>query len=377
MTSSQHNLNKTKKIKKTNIDKKSLWEKFDNDFKNEQDNASVLSQSQQESQIECVFTNSEGKEKGNGNGKEKDICDCCEYALFLSDEGFLTCTNRTCGVIYKVVDQGAEWRFYGADDNGSDDPTRCGMPINPLLEQSSYGCKVMCPSKSSYEMRKIRRYTEWQSMPYNEKMRYDEGQRISILADHGGIPKIIIDEAMRLHKRLSEAKSFRGLNRDGIIAATIYVSAMINNNPRTAKEIATIFKLDTTSATKGCRNAVTILNELEHEMDNSDKINLCKTTPLTFIDRYCSQLNINAELTKLCKFISQKIQKNNMIPENTPNSIASGILYFVAQKCNLNVTKRSVHKVSDVSEVTINKCFKKLEEFQDQIIPQVILNKYN
>ncbi len=152
---------------------------------------------------------------------------------------------------------------------------------------------------------------------------------------------------------------------------------MINNNPRTAKEIATIFKLDTTSATKGCRNAVTILNELEHEMDNSDKINLCKTTPLTFIDRYCSQLNINAELTKLCKFISQKIQKNNMIPENTPNSIASGILYFVAQKCNLNVTKRSVHKVSDVSEVTINKCFKKLEEFQDQIIPQVILNKYN
>ena len=376
-TPSQHNLNKTKKIRKTNIDKKSLWEKFDNDFKNEQDNASLLSQSQQESQIECVFTNSEGKEKGNGNGKEKDTCDCCEYALFLSDEGFLTCTNRTCGVIYKVVDQGAEWRFYGADDNGSDDPTRCGMPINPLLEQSSYGCKVMCPSKSSYEMRKIRRYTEWQSMPYNEKMRYDEGQRISILADQGGIPKIIIDEAMRLHKRLSEAKSFRGLNRDGIIAATIYVSAMINNNPRTAKEIATIFKLDTTSATKGCRNAVTILNELEHEMDNSDKINLCKTTPLTFIDRYCSQLNINAELTKLCKFISQKIQKNNMIPENTPNSIASGILYFVAQKCNLNVTKRSVHKVSDVSEVTINKCFKKLEEFQDQIIPQVILNKYN
>ena len=42
MTSSQHNLNKTKKIKKTNIDKKSLWEKFDNDFKNEQDNASLL-----------------------------------------------------------------------------------------------------------------------------------------------------------------------------------------------------------------------------------------------------------------------------------------------------------------------------------------------
>ena len=51
------------------------------------------------------------------------------------------------------------------------DPTRCGMPINPLLKESSYGCKVICNSNSSYEMRKIRRYTEWQSMPYKEKNR--------------------------------------------------------------------------------------------------------------------------------------------------------------------------------------------------------------
>jgi transcription initiation factor TFIIIB Brf1 subunit/transcription initiation factor TFIIB len=112
-------------------------------------------------------------------------------------------------------------------------------------------------------------------------------------------------------------------------------------------------------------------------MDNNEKTSLGQTTPSSFIERYCSHLNINAELTKLCKFIAQKIQKNNLIPENTPNSIASGILYFVAQKCNLNVSKRSVNNVSDVSEVTINKCFKKLEELQDQLIPKVIIDKYN
>jgi transcription initiation factor TFIIIB Brf1 subunit/transcription initiation factor TFIIB len=112
-------------------------------------------------------------------------------------------------------------------------------------------------------------------------------------------------------------------------------------------------------------------------MENKDKISLGKTTPLSFIDRFCSQLNINVELTKLCKFISQKIQKNNLIPENTPNSIASGIIFFVAQKCNLNITKKSVHNVSDVSEVTINKCFKKLEELQDQLIPEKLLSKYS
>ena len=93
------------------------------------------------------------------------------------------------------------------------------MPINPLLQESSYGCKVLCMNRSSYEMKKIRRYTEWQSMPYREKSRYDEFQRIHIMASNAGLPKIIVDEALRHHKNISEQKTFRGDNRDGIIAA--------------------------------------------------------------------------------------------------------------------------------------------------------------
>jgi transcription initiation factor TFIIB len=296
----------------------------------------------------------------------------------MTDEGFLTCTNTKCGVIYKdMLEQGAEWRYYGADDTQSSDPTRCGMPINPLLHESSFGCKVICGGKTSYEMRKIRRYTEWQGMPYREKSQYDEFQKITILANQSGIPKLIVDDAMRYHKRISEAKTFRGLNRDGIIAASIYVAARINNYPRTAKEIATIFHLDNTAATKGCKNAISIINELEHEMENSDKTNLCQTTPIAFIDRYCSKLNINSELTKLCKFVAVRIQKNNLIPENTPHSIAGGIVYFVSQICNVNISKKAVSNISEISEVTINKCYKKLSSMTEQLIPKSILEKYN
>jgi transcription initiation factor TFIIB len=213
-------------------------------------------------------------------------------------------------------------------------------------------------------------------MPYKEKSQYDEFQKITILANQSGIPKLIIDDAMIYHKRISEAKTFRGLNRDGIIAASIYISARINNFPRTAKEIATIFYLDNSSATKGCKNAISIINEIEHEMSNDDKTTLCKTTPLTFIDRYCSKLNINIELTKLCKFVAIRIQTNNIIPENTPHSIAAGIVYFISQECNLNISKKTVNTISEISEVTINKCYKKLDSIKDQLIPAIILNKY-
>jgi transcription initiation factor TFIIB len=353
------NINENKKKKNTSqINKAELWNIFDNE---------IVSENKKEP-LECIY-------RACG---DRELCERCDYTLAFSEEGFLTCTNRKCGIVYKdIVDHSAEWRYYGADDNQNSDPTRCGMPINPLLEESSYGCKVICVGPMSYEMRKIRRYTEWQSMPYKEKSQYDDFQVITIMAQNAGMPKMIIDDAIRYHKKISEYElTFRGDNRDGILAASIYISCRINEFPRTAKEIANIFHLDVTSATKGCKNALIIINNLEKDMVNKDKTIFCKTKPEAFIERFCSKLNINTELTKLCQFISMKIEKANIMPENTPHSIAAGVVYFISQICNLNISKRDVKIVSEISEVTINKCFKKLEKYQDELLPAVIIKKY-
>jgi transcription initiation factor TFIIIB Brf1 subunit/transcription initiation factor TFIIB len=50
----------------------------------------------------------------------------------------------------------------------------------------------------------------------------------------------------------------------------------------------------------------------------------------------------------------------------------------VSQTCKLNVSKRDVKNVSETSEVTINKCYKKLEKIakDEMIIPAAILKKY-
>jgi len=322
-----------------------------------------------ETDVECLYRKSGIREK----------CEVCSSDVVLTDDGFLTCKNPACSILYKdeSLDQTAEWRYYGADDNQNNDPTRCGMPVNPLLKESSYGCKVMCEGGSySQDMMKIRRYTEWQSMPYREKAQYDMFQKITTLAQNKGISKMIIDEALRVHKRISEHKTFRSLNRDGVVGASIYIACKIHNCPRTPKEIANIFNLDNTSATKGCKNAVSIINELESNLDNSEKTNFCKTKPEAFIERYCSRLAINDELTKLCQFIAVMIEKQNLIPENTPHSIASGIIYFVACMCHLPITKKDVNRISDMSEVTINKCYKKLYDMRERLIPKMIIDKY-
>ena len=356
------NNERSKKNKDNNfLEKAKLWNVFESEV--------INPDKPPKEPLECLYR----------TAGDRENCERCQFALAYSDEGFLTCTNNKCGIIYKdMLDHSPEWRYYGADDNQTSDPTRCGMPINPFLEESSFGCKVLCIGKTSYEMRKVKRYTEWQSMPYKEKSQYDEFQRITIYANNAGISKKIIDDAIRYHKKICEyEQTFRGDNKDGLIAASIYISCRINNYPRTAKELATIFHLDVTSATQGCKNAQTILSILEKDMDNKDKTAFCKTKPEDFIERYCSKLNINSELTRLCKFIAIKIENKNLMPENTPHSIAAGIVYFIAQLCKLNVSKREVKSISEISEVTINKCYKKLEKMTEELVPSIILNKYS
>jgi len=349
-------LQKTKKKKNTVHNKQKMWNMFE-------DNISE----KKKTPIECVY-------RASG---EREFCDNCNGSLLFGDNGYLVCSNDKCGIIYKdALDSTAEWRFYGADDSNLSDPTRCGMPINPLLIESSYGCKISNIG-SSYEMRKIRRFAEWQSMPYKEKSQYDEFQRITMMAQNDGINKNIIDDAIRYHKKISEHKTFRGVNRDGIIAASIYISFRINKNPRTAKEIAKTFILDKASATKGCKNAVAIINTIEEKLENNEKSDFGTTHPKYFIERHCSKIGINNELTKLALFIANKIEKNNYIPENTPNSVAAGIIYFIGQLCKLNITKKDVNNISEISEVTINKCYKKLDSLKHQLIPAQIIKKYN
>ena len=352
---------KTKK-KKTDIsyrEKSKLWDIYDLDKGDKRTNT--------ENDVECVYT----------TPKDNDLCMNCSSPLMMMDDGFPTCTNDRCGIFYKdILDYSPEWRFYGADDKNANDPTRCGNPINPLLVQSSFGCKVLSSHKSSYEMKKIRKWTEWQSMPHKEKSLYDEFQFITVMAQNAGIPKIFIDNAMVIHKDISEQKMFRGLNRDGIKSASIYISCRLNGCPRTSHEIAQIFKLDKTSATTGCSMAVNILHNIERDLDPSNQTILKITLPSSFIERYCSRLNFNPEQTMLAKFVTKKIEKQNIITDNIPHAIAAGIIYFVAYNCNNQITKKDIKVISGVSEVTINKCFKKLESYKDILIPEVIQQKY-
>jgi len=326
------------------------------------------------------------------NKKEEDILECldesysdeqcykCKSNLALSEEGYLTCTNKKCGITNtNILDYSSEWNNFPEDSHsGKSDPSRCGAPINEMLKEMSFSCQINCEGKTSYEMRKIHRYVLWSSIPYKEKSQYEQFQRIRTMAQISNIPLIIINDAIMYYKKISDYdQSFRGENKDGLIAASIYIACRTHNYQRTAKEIAVMFNLDNTCATKGCKNAQIIINQLEKDDEFSDKIHYNKTKPESFIDRYCSKLNMTAELSQLCKFICLIIDQQKMMHQNSPDSIASGIVYYISQIFKLNIEKKDIKNITEVSEVTINKCYRKLLDIdKNLLIPNEILQKY-
>tara|TARA_Y100000816_G_C26103380_1_gene585438 strand:- start:1865 stop:2989 length:1125 start_codon:yes stop_codon:yes gene_type:complete len=357
--------NKTQKKKKnySEYEKARLWSMFDKDIEKRINEKQDLNNED----MECIY-----------NKGEQTLCSVCNNPLMVMENDFPTCTNKQCGIIYKkVLDFSPEWSFYGGEDKNGKDPARCGNPINPLLIESSFGCKVMTNGKSTFEMRKIKKWTEWQAMPHREKALNEEFQFITVMAHNAGIPKIFIDCAMIIHKDISEQKMLRGLNRDGIKAASIYISCRLNGCPRNAHEIAEIFLLDKASATNGCSMAVNILNNIERNLDPSLQTKLKDIQPIAFIERFACKLNFNKEMINLCKFIAKKIEQIDLIDNNIPHAVASGILYFVSQICKLNLGKKDIKLVCGVSEVTINKCYKKLESYKEKLVPKKVMDKYS
>ena len=287
-------------------------------------------------------------------------CRFCESPNIILDDGNYICGD--CNVLNdKYIDMQAEWRYYGADDNKSSDPTRCGMPVNTLLPDSSLGSVISNQMNESYDMKIIKKYHMWNSITYKERSLYNIFENITVNALNNGIPASIIEQAKTYYKQVSESRISRGENRSGLIATSIYMSCKSNNVPRSTKEIAKIFNLKPTTMTRGCKK----FNDIMHMHMESSR-------PLDFIQRFCSKLNLPNNIREICRKIIEKADELNIICENTPPSIAAGAIYLCNTVYNLGMTKKDISDVCNVSQVTLAKITKKMQTYKTLLVPPAL-----
>jgi transcription initiation factor TFIIB len=293
------------------------------------------------------------RECGEEDGCDK--CDRCGSLRMFADEGQHVCLD--CNSIQsRVIDTGAEWRYYGADDSRDGDPTRCGMPTNDLLPKSSLGSVIGGRRGDNRDIRRIRMYQMWNSMPYWERTLYAVFEKLANNTANHGVPLKVIDDAKVLYKRASERKISRGDNKDGLIASCIYYACLMNKLPRSPKEVARMFHIDPNILTKGNARFQTLL-----------QMNVESSTPADYIARFGSKLKMDYNDIQACKVLAKVLDDLEIVSENAPTSVAAGALFYYCCKHEIDFSKKQIADVCEVSEVTITKCYKRLQKFQDII----------
>lgn len=281
---------------------------------------------------------------------EPRICYHCKWNGLTTENLMTLCTS--CGTVQDIckLDNSAEWRYFGEGR----DPNRCGCPSSDLMPESSVSTFVgMGHGKTYTTMSRIGKFQQWNSVPYKERALYGATEYITCVAVNNGIPDSIIGDAKVLLKKVTENGVVRGENRKGLLACSVYVACIMNNVPRSIKEISGQFNVSQVSMSKMCKRFSTFTG------------NIKSTRASDYVRRYCCELHMDDKQSDECLALAEAVQ--DLIVGATPVSCVAGCIHHIVKKTgrDVDVPRCKIASVCGVSEATIMKCYKKLVEIVD------------
>lgn len=289
-------------------------------------------------------------------------------------EEYGTCPK--CGEVQeRQIDSGAEYRFFGLDDRGSTDPCRVGAPMDTRFPTSTLGTIILSHatggnSSTRMAMARVRRYHAWNLLPYRERSLLQVFEQIALAATNNGFDQRTMDYAKDLYVKLVEHCDRRGMSRTSVVASCLYSALKTVNQPRKPKEIADMFHLSIAQFTKSLKYFQEILcmaNQRGLLTSTAAPATLPSTKASNYVSNPLSKLPISRKafgvLRDVAVDIADRVEDIELCPENMPPSLAAGVLALVIKAADMKeIPNERIASVCGVSEGTLVKCLKKLED---------------
>jgi len=353
-----------KEIKNKIIKNKIINKNTNNDHNNNYEDDNIL--------INATNTN-------NMNSTPK--CTNCPDIDLIQTDGLYVCP-QCCMINDNVIDETPEWRYYGADDNKSVNPTRCGMPTNEFYSEASLGSNISIGGATSYEMWRVAWYHNCNIMNYKERNFHEYISLMNNYASQADIPGCVIKEAENIYKSIIDYRTSVGLHefrhptREAVLASCIKEACQMNDCPRSAAEMAEIFHMDRSVFVTGHKEFKKYWDIVQRQNQNITSEESKLSIPSDYINRFCSRLNLGNDFRKICRQICTNISEKNIVPKYVAVSIVAGVIYLVNNLFNLGMKKKQISKICDnVSEATIHKCYLDLNNSLEHIVPQYVLEE--
>lgn len=289
----------------------------------------------------------------------------------LLQEECLVC--MACGeILARPIDSSAEYRYFGSEDRSGGDPSRIGAPADPRLPESSLGT-VILPQGNYKNMGNVRRYHQWNMLPYKERALLGAFDRLSLAANNHGLSGIVVEDAKELYVKLNGLCDRRGLSRDSLLASCVYTALKRAGAPRKPQEIGAMFSLSHATFTKAFKFFQEVLAQAMQKglvTEHWTPSNLTSTRAADYVALPLSKLPISRAdymvLLQQAQTLAERAETEGMSPENTPPSLAAGVVAYVCEHWRKGeIPLARIATSCDVSLATLQKCLRRLQSILD------------
>ncbi|MEN2495655.1 MAG: Transcription initiation factor IIB [Marteilia pararefringens] len=176
-------------------------------------------------------------------------------------------------------------------------------------------------------------------------------KEINNMADRLNLPKILVDRSCHFFKQAYTSNAMKGKRIDAIIAGSIYIACRCEGVPRTLKELCAVSGISKIDIGR-------IFKKIKLNIDS----NVNSVNPDSYIERFCSNINLPRSVIKLARHICLRSMDMNLVTGRSPLSIAAVSISLAAI---LHTRKPfNIKKIADdcgVSDSTIKNVFKILK----------------
>jgi transcription initiation factor TFIIB len=320
--------------------------------------------------ISIVDTEYKNKNKLFNNNEL--ICPNCNSTDYYTNG--INCTVE-CKKCNNIISYMIDYKSHGIYDFDSNETNNYGCSfVNIDLPQTS-----SIISMKGYSIdKKVKLLHSWNIIPQKERNLNNVYSLIQNVCNKYNIVKNIEDSAKIMYKQIYDNKSLteknviiRGTNYKSFIVSCFSRACKLYNENLSKTELANMFGIHSTDVKKGEK----IFNNLVKvkKFNIKDSIIL----PEHYIVRFCNKLNLAKCLIDQAYQIVLNIQKLHIINEHKPNSVAVCAIYAMIILNNLNIQKTYISKILIISQATIVKTFKKIEDFKDILLNNELCDLIN
>lgn len=290
--------------------------------------------------------------------KKEEEEDCCVNKRIIYDEenGFNVCVS--CGLQTDItITDDNDW---ANDTTGA----RCKKEYNYFTPMKSLYQPLFSKNKNL-----IKRNLWLNGAPYEERMKEETFEYMSVICNSLGIGQRVMDMANILFHNISNSYDdsdkriiYRGDNRKGIIGSCIFQAGLQEEKPIDESKLAVALDIKTKYMKHGLEQMKFLLQ------NNNYNLQLKNPDACIYIKYFCQRKNISQDCIDLTTKIIRNLKKLNISCNHTELSIGFSCLKIVAELQDINITNEDISEYYTISDLTLDKTIEEINEHIDVLI---------